>query len=375
MTIEEKVGQMTQVDLGVIAKGKICQLEEPRTLDSFKLRIALEKYHIGSVLNVGCGSGTIGLDQWRTIISGLYAANQSYSRTGIPVLYGIDAIHGANYVVGATLFPQPIGQAATWNPSLVEKLNSITAYETRAAGIPWNFSPVLDIGRQPLWSRFFETYGEDVLLASAMGTSAVKGLQGAGLDDHYGVAACMKHFLGYSIPLSGHDRTPAWIGPRELCEYFVPTFKAAIDAGARTVMINSGEINGTPVHADRSIVTGLLRDELGFTGVAVTDWEDIYKLVDVHHVAADRRSAVKMAIDAGIDMSMTPNDFEFTESLVSLVKSGEITESRIDSSVRRILQLKSDLGLFQQFVFPEHDYKDFASDEYAETSYRAACES
>lgn len=375
MTIEEKVGQMTQVDLGVIAKGKICQLEEPRALDTAKLRIAFEKYHVGSVLNVGCGSGTIALDEWRTIIEQLQAANKNYTRLDIPVVYGIDAIHGANYIVGATLFPQPIGQAATWNPSLVEQLNAITAYETRAAGIPWNFSPVLDIGRQPLWSRFFETYGEDVLLSSEMGTAAVKGLQGNNLNDAYQVAACMKHFLGYSTPLSGHDRTPAWIGPRELREYFVPSFKAAIEAGARTVMINSGEINGTPVHADKSIVTGLLRDELGFTGVAVTDWEDIYKLVDVHHVAADIRTAVKMAIDAGIDMSMTPNDFQFTEELVSLVKSGAISESRIDTSVRRILQLKMDLGLFQQTIFPRSAYSNFGSKENSSAAYRTACES
>ncbi|MFM7216673.1 MAG: glycoside hydrolase family 3 protein, partial [Bacteroidota bacterium] len=375
MTVEEKVGQMTQVDLGMIAKGNICQLEEPRALDTAKLRTALERYHVGSVLNVGCGSGTIALDEWRALIGELHSANRKYSRTGIPILYGIDAIHGANYVVGATLFPQPIGQAATWNPDLIERLNAITAYETRAAGIPWNFSPVLDIGRQPLWSRFFETYGEDVLLASDMSDAAVRGLQGKRLDDPYRVAACMKHFLGYSAPISGRDRTPAWIGPRELREYFLPTFQAAIAAGARTVMINSGEINGTPVHADRTIVTDLLRDELGFTGVAVTDWEDIYKLVDVHHVAADRRSAVKMAIDAGIDMSMTPNDFGFTELLVSLVKSGEVSEKRIDMSVRRILQLKKKLGLFRNVTFPAARYDGFASKANAEAAYQTACES
>ncbi|MEY4593645.1 MAG: hypothetical protein RIQ47_55 [Bacteroidota bacterium] len=375
MTVEEKIGQMTQVDLGVIAKGKICELAEPRSLDTAKLRAAFEKYKVGSVLNVGCGSGTIGLEEWRTIISQLHSANKQYSRTGIPVLYGIDAIHGANYVLGATLFPQPIGQAATWNPELVQQLNAITAYETRAAGIPWNFSPVLDIGRQPLWSRFFETYGEDVLLASSMGQAAVRGMQGDDLNDPHRVASCMKHFLGYSFPLSGRDRTPAWISPRELREYFLPTFEAAIAAGARSVMINSGEINGTPVHADRSIVTTLLRDELDFTGVAVTDWEDIYKLVDVHHVAANRRAAVKLAIDAGIDMSMTPNDYEFTTLLVDLVKSGEISEARIDTSVRRILRLKLELGLFDNLTYSNEEYTQFASAANAETSYRVACES
>ncbi len=375
MTIEEKVGQMTQVDLGVIAKGSICNLDEPRRLDSEKLRKAMEVYKIGSVLNVGCGSGTIPLTDWRLIIGQLQSENRLRSRLEIPILYGVDAIHGVNYTVGGTLFPQPIGQAATWNPTLVEKANEITAYETRASGIPWNFSPVLDIGRQPLWSRFFETYGEDVILSSSMARAAINGLQGSSLNDRYHVSACMKHFLGYSFPLSGHDRTPAWISPRELREYFLPTFKAAIESGARTVMINSGEINGTPVHADRSIVTELLRNELGFKGVAVTDWEDIYKLVDVHHVAANRRAAVKLAIDAGIDMSMTPNDFEFTELLISLVYSGEISEARIDTSVRRILQLKQDLGLFDQTVYPSSDYPEFGGETHSRWSYTVAAES
>ena len=348
MNTEEKVGQMSQVDLGVVAVGDICNLKNPQALDIDKLKLAIAKYKVGSILNVGCGSGTIAMDNWRQIIDAIQNTNNQFSRLKIPVLYGIDAIHGANYTMGATLFPQEIGQAATWNPQLVEQANAISAYETRASAIPWNFSPVLDLGRQPLWSRFFETYGEDVFLAKTMARSAVNGLQGSNTDNPYKVSACMKHFLGYSFPLSGKDRTPAWISDRELREYFVPTFQQAINAGAKTVMINSGDINGTPVHANYDILTGLLRHELGFTGVAVTDWEDIYKLVSVHHVATDKKEAVKMAIMAGIDMSMTPNDFQFNELLLELVNEGGVPLSRIDEAVTRILKLKKYLGLFNQ---------------------------
>jgi beta-glucosidase len=373
MSLEEKVGQMSQIDLGVIAVGDICNLKNPQQLDLSKLEIALSKYHVGSILNVGCGSGTISLENWKKIISAIQIKNLKSSKFPVPIIYGIDAIHGANYVMGATLFPQQIAQAATWNPTLVKSANEISAYETRAAGIPWNFSPVLDLGRQPLWSRFFETYGEDVCLAKAMTVAAINGLQ-SNVDNTYHVAACMKHFLGYSFSLSGHDRTPAWISDRELREYFLPTFQAAINTGAKTVMINSGDINGTPVHANYDVLTKLLRDELKFTGVTVTDWEDIYKLVNVHHVAATKKEAVKMAIMAGIDMSMTPNDFEFNELLIQLVNEGSIPQSRIDLSVKRILMLKNELGLFDQVVYPEEKYTDFGSKKFTDVSYTTASE-
>lgn len=349
LTIEQKVGQMTQIDLGVIAVGSPCGLQQPQTLDLEKLRIAIEKYHIGSVLNVGCGSGTIALDRWQEIHTGISKASRQYSSTHIPILFGIDAIHGVNYTVGGTLFPQQIGQAATWNPDLVLKGAEITALECRISGIPWNFSPVLDLGRQPLWSRFFETYGEDVYLAKTMTSASIRGYQGSyakfGIDDRH-VAACMKHFLGYSYPLSGKDRTPAWIPERELREYYLPTFQTAIEEGALTVMINSGELNGTPVHVNHDILTKLLRNELGFKGLAVTDWEDIYKLHTTHKVAASLREAVKLAINAGIDMSMTPNDFQFNDLLIDLVKTGEVPVERINEAVHRILYVKHQLGIY-----------------------------
>lgn len=349
LTLEQKVGQMTQIDLGVIAVGSPCGLQQPQTLDLEKLRIAIEKYHIGSVLNVGCGSGTITLDRWQEIHKGISKASRQYSSTHIPILFGIDAIHGVNYTVGGTLFPQQIGQAATWNPELVLKGAEITALECRISGIPWNFSPVLDLGRQPLWSRFFETYGEDVYLAKTMTSASIRGYQGnhpeLGIDDRH-VAACMKHFLGYSYPLSGKDRTPAWIPERELREYYLPTFQTAIEEGALTVMINSGELNGTPVHVNHDILTKLLRNELGFKGLAVTDWEDIYKLHTTHKVAASLREAVKLAINAGIDMSMTPNDFQFNDLLIDLVKTGEVPVERINEAVHRILYVKHQLGIY-----------------------------
>lgn len=375
MSIEEKAGQMTQIDLGVIAEGGICALKNPQTIDLVKLHEAISKYHIGSILNVGCGSGTISLDNWHKILKIIHQENTRLSKNNIPILYGIDAIHGANYTMGATLFPQQIAQAATWNPALVKKGYEITAYEVRATGIPWNFSPVLDLGRQPLWSRFFETFGEDVYLAKTMSKTAIEGYQGNDISNPYKVASCMKHFLGYSMPLSGKDRTPAWISDRELREYFLPTFQTAISSGAKTVMINSGDINGTPVHANYDILTKLLRNELGFKGVAVTDWEDVYKLVNVHRVAKTKKDAVKMAVMAGIDMSMTPNDFEFTKLLVELVKEGSIPESRLDISVKRILQLKKELGLLENTIVNKNDYPLFGSQEHALASYSTAAES
>jgi len=375
LTLEEKVGQMSQIDLSVLAVGKICEVADPIRLDTAKLRLAFRRYKVGSVLNCGCGFHALSRKRWLELIDSIQEANTRYTAHGIPVLYGIDAIHGANYTLGSTLFPQQIGQAATWNPDLVKAAAQITAYETRASGIPWNFSPVLDIGRQPLWSRFFETYGEDVCLAKKMTNACITGYQGNNFGNEQ-VAACMKHFLGYSYPLSGKDRTPVWIGERELRAYFLPTFQEAILLKAKTLMINSGELNGVPVHASYPILTTLLRNELGFEGVAVTDWEDVYKLHTTHKVAETLRDAVKMAVMAGIDMSMTPNDFQFNELLLDLVKSGEIPESRLDMSVRRILKLKMDLGLENMVnTKMQAGYPLFGSDSFTRVAYNAVAES
>lgn len=372
MSIEEKVGQMTQINIDVISKGEIFNLEGPHVLDSVKLDSAINHYYVGSVLNVG--GHTYTREHWEEIITQIQEKAVAEGNH-IPIIYGIDAIHGVNYTVDATLFPQQIGQAATWNPELVGQGASITAYECRASGIPWNFSPVLDIGRQPLWSRFFETYGEDVFLAKSMTGAVINGYQGDDPSNPEKVAACMKHFLGYSVPLSGKDRTPAWIPERQLKEYFLPTFETAIAEDALTVMINSGEMNGIPVHANHDILTTLLRDELGFKGLAVTDWEDIIKLYRDHKIVPNMREAVKVSIMAGIDMSMTPNDYTFNRALIDLVKSGEVPESRLDESCRRILWVKKQLGLLDQPMPDFASYTKFASAEHKAAATNTALES
>ncbi len=363
MTIEEKVGQMTQLNLDVICEGEIYKLVEPHHIQQDKLEKAILNYHVGSILN--CGGHAYPLTQWHEIIGSIQKMATTESRLKIPVLYGIDAIHGANYVTGSTLFPQQLAQAATFNPSLTEEGGRITAYETRAAGIPWNFSPVLDVGRNKNWSRFFETFGEDPYVCSVFGSALVRGYQGGNgsvVDDQH-VAACMKHFLGYSGTRTGFDRTPAIISDIELREIYRPSFQAAIDAGALTVMINSGEINGIPVHANPEILIDLLRTEMGFKGLAVTDWEDIIKLVKNHRVAADLKEATYLAVMAGIDMCMVPNDYDFTTYLIELVKEGRISEKRLDLSVRRILETKNKLGLFENAMPPNiAAFPEFASE-------------
>jgi len=372
MSLDEKIGQMTQVTLDVVlhtANGKATQ---PEIIDPDKIKIAIEKYHVGSILNVSGGAYT--REHWYKIISDIQQ-QAAQSRLKIPVIYGIDAMHGQNYVQGSTLFPQEIGMAATFNPELAQREGAITAYETRASYIPWDFSPVLDLGRNPLWPRIYETFGEDPYLAKTMGAAVVSGYQGSDVSSKYNVASCMKHYLGYSFPLDGKDRTPAWIPDRYMREYFLPTFAAAVKAGAMSVMVNSSEINGVPVHASKYLLTDVLRGELGFKGVIVTDWQDIKYLHDRHHIAATQKDAVLIAINAGIDMSMVPLDYTFYDLLHQLVKEGRIHESRIDESVRRILTMKYKLGLFERPVGDPNDYPKFGSAEFSAVSLKAATES
>jgi beta-glucosidase len=351
MTLEEKVGQMTQINLDVVCEGSIYNLVEPHHIEPQKLREALLKYHVGSILN--CGGHAYPREQWHKIIGEIQRVAQNETRLKIPILYGIDAIHGANYVNGSTLFPQQLAQAATFNPELTRKAAEVTAYETRAAGMTWNFSPVLDVARNPLWSRVFETYGEDPLVCSRFGDAAIRGYQGSAtaIDERH-VAACMKHFLGYGAARTGKDRTPAYISDIQLRELYLPPFQRAIESGALSLMINSGEINGIPVHASKKILTQLLRDELRFDGVAVTDWEDVIKLHQNHRVATSLKEAVFIAVEAGIDMCMVPNDFDFTRLLIELVKEGRIAETRLNTSVERILRMKKRLGILNAYKTP-----------------------
>lgn len=377
MTLEEKVGQMAQVTLDVITKGKNeYSSDEPLQLDIALVRKALIEYKIGSVLNTANNRART-VAKWHEIISQLQDVATKETRLKIPLIYGVDAIHGTTYTEGATFFPQQIGQAATWNRAIVKKGAEICAYETRASSIPWNFSPVLDLGRDARFPRLWETFGEDVYLTSELGKQMVDGYEGESNDvkNPYRVASCLKHFLGYQVPNSGKDRTPAFIPELELRERHLPAFKAAIDAGAHTVMINSGLINGTPVHADYTLLTKLLKEELGFKGVAVTDWKDIDNLYERDKVAATPKEAVKLAINAGIDMSMIPYNFKFCDYLIELVKEGEVPMSRIDDAVRRILTLKFELGLFETPVTNYKDYPQFGSKAFEQAAYIAASES
>ncbi|QJD96377.1 beta-glucosidase [Mucilaginibacter robiniae] len=372
MTLEEKVGQMTQLTLDAVLKTDAQKnAVMPHALDEQKLNEALLKYHVGSLLNVSGAAET--REHWYGLISQIQKT-AAKDRLKIPVLYGIDAMHGMNYTTGSTLFPQEIGMAATFNPDIAYKAAEITAYEVRASYITWNFAPVLDLGKNPLWPRIYETFGEDPYVAKTMGAAMVKGLQG-NLNGKYNVAACMKHYMGYSFPLNGKDRTPAWIPDRYLREYFMPSFKAAVDAGARTVMVNSSEINGVPVHASKYLLTDVLRGELGFTGIAVTDWQDIKYLHDRHHIAATQKEAVQIAVNAGIDMSMVPYDYTFYNYLIELVHEGKVPMARINEAVKRILKVKLETGLFESSIGNPNDYPKFGSAEFTQASLQAANES
>ncbi|MDA9211939.1 glycoside hydrolase family 3 C-terminal domain-containing protein [Flavobacteriaceae bacterium] len=375
MTIEQKIGQMAQINLTVIANGPDKWSSfEPLQIDKDRIEKAINKYHVGSILNT-TNNRARDISTWNKIIDEI----QSYalsSETAIPILYGIDGIHGATYIDGATMFPQQIGTAATWDIKNSFNMGMVTAYETRAAGIPWNFSPVLDLGQDPRFPRQFETFGEDPYLTTQMGLASLEGQQGFdnNMNNDFVVATSIKHFLGYQTTISGKDRTPSYIPEHVLRELHLPAFEKAISQGAKTIMINSGLINGIPVHADRYLLTNLLREELGFDGIILTDWEDINKLHDRDKVAESRKEAIKIAINAGIDMSMIPYDYEeFCDNLLELVKEGEISEARIDESVRRILKLKIELGLFDKKS--KSDYSDFGSQKHQNYAYDAAVES
>ncbi len=375
MSVEEKVGQTCQVTLDVLLqKDTNGQQSVPLAIDESKLKEALETYKVGSVLNVGwC---TLSRDEWKTVSDAVHKPFLQ-GQTKAPIIYGVDAIHGMNYTKKATLFPQEIGLAATWNPELAEEFARITAYETRASGIPWNFSPVLDLGRQPLWSRHFETLGEDPYLASALGASLIRGYQGGDSIDDLHVAACMKHFVGYSGTKSGRDRTPAWIPEKYMRELYIPTFKKAVEEGALTVMINSGVVNGVPGHRNYHLLTEVLKDEWGFKGFAVSDWEDFIMLNTVHRTDSTLAEAYISAFNAGVDMSMvplSPQYKDYCESMIKAVEDGRITMKRLDDAVRRILRVKFLTGLFDN-PKPAIEYDLFNSEEFKRAALNAALES
>lgn len=369
MTVEQKAGQMTQVTLATLFDRSV---KGPIAIDPEKLREALQTYGVGSILNTGSRSLTV--KEWHAVIKTIQD-EALQAEPAIPVIYGIDAIHGVTYTVGSTLFPHNIGMAATRSPELVHRIAGVTAMETRASGIRWNFDPVLDVGRNPLWSRFEETFGEDSYLAGILGSQAIRGYEKDDLGDITAVASCMKHYVGYSDPANGKDRTPAYIPDVELWEHHLPPFEAAVAAGSSTIMINSASINGEPVHGSKKLLSDILRGRFGFDGVIVSDWEDVIRLHTRHKVAETPREAVRQSIEAGLDMSMVPNDYSFAIHLVSLVRDGLISEARLDESVRRILRLKFELGLFDNPYAEPEAVENFGRLEYSDVALEAARQS
>ena len=372
MTIEEKVGQMTQITLQAVSKTEGTG-DQKFVIDEDKVKEAIQDYHVGSILNVYNVAHTV--EEWHSIINTIQNIAVNQTRLGIPVIYGIDAIHGATYTKGATLFPQAINLAATWDRDLAFKEGVVTSKQVRASGIPWNFYPVLGLGRQPLWSRLWETFGEDVYLASQLGEYYINGAQGVNFGAPDKVATCLKHYVGYSFPINGRDRTPAWIPERMVREYFLPSFEAGVKAGAPTVMVNSSEVNGIPTHSNYHLLTEVLKGEMNFEGFVVSDWEDIKRLYDRDRVADSEKEAVQMAVMAGVDMSMVPYDFSFYKLLLELVNEGAIPITRIDDAVQRILLVKMQLGLFED-PFPQVKWSgEFYNPDYDQINLQAARES
>src|SRR5258707_10740643 len=368
MTLKEKIGQMTQLEIGMVSDGK----DQSLRINAEKLHKAVGEYGVGSIINVN--DEAFSAEKWHEIIRAIQEEAKK-SRLQIPVLYGIDSIHGPNYIIGSTLFPQPLAMAATWNPELMLRGSQISAAETRKAGIPWSFSPVLDAGRQPLWPRLWETFGEDTYLATVMGVATVRGFEVSKLSNAGSVSASLKHYVGYSYPTTGGDRSPALIPENTLREYFLAAFSAAVKAGAHTVMVNSSEVNGIPGHANGYLLKDILRGELGLQGFVVSDWMDIKKLVSVHHVAANEKEATRIAVLAGIDMSMVPSDYSFSNLLLELAQEGKVPASRIDEAVRRILTVKYQLGLFEDPLRGIDSKTVIGSPESRQVSLEAARES
>jgi beta-glucosidase len=367
MTLEEKVGQMAQVSIESLggSKGQAFTFSD-------KMKDAVVNYKIGSVLNT---PGPLqSASDWNRIVSELQDAAKQ-TKLKIPVLYGLDDIHGVSYASGTTLFPQEIGQAATWNRELVHNAAVITAYEGRAVGVPWTFSPTLDLGTNPQWPRIWEDYGEDPFLSAELGVQFVKGAQDP-LGSKEKLVVSLKHYMDYSDPKTGQDRTDSWVPEYYLREYHLPPYAAAVKAGARTVMVNSALINGIPTHINKHLLTDILKGELHFTGFIVSDWQDIENVYRRDKITKSIKEAIMLAINAGIDMSMIPYDYkEFCTDLIALVKEGKVSQARIDDAVKRILRVKYELDLFNTPVTLLKDYPKFASAEFQRAAYNTAAQS
>lgn len=372
MSLDDKVGQMCEVVIDLLCadsldNGKL-------VLDQAKVETIFNTYRVGSILNTAQGHAQ-DRETWYRLISGIQDASMKY--IGIPDIYGVDQNHGTTYTTGGTLFPQEINMAASFNRDLVKEGAAICAYETRASSIPWVYNPVMDLGRNPVWSRIWESFGEDPYINGEMAVAMVKGYQG---DDpnHVGVknvGACLKHYMAYGNPVTGKDRTPSSINPVDLREKYFHPFKEAIRAGALSVMVNSGINNGLPFHANYEMLTVWLKEDLNWDGMIVTDWADIHNLWRRDKIASDYKEAIMLAVNAGIDMSMTPYDTEFCTLLKELVEEGKVAKSRIDDAVKRIVRFKLRLGLFETPVTNPADYPLFGCKEHADKALELATQS
>lgn len=367
MSLKDKAGQMVQLSISTLED------ETREAIDPAKLDKIIGEYHVGSILNV-MHDAAHSREQTAAMVRQIQ--DKSMEAIGIPCIYGLDMIHGATYLTDGSFYPQEINIAATFNREYARMLGKAMAYETRAAQVPWIFSPVMDLGRDPRWPRMWESFGEDPYLQSEMAREETIAVQGADPNhiDLEHTAVSIKHYMGYGVPHTGKDRTPAYIAENDLREKFFAPFLACFKAGALTAMVNSASINGVPTHANRILLTGWVKEQLGWDGMFVTDWADIDNLYNRDHVAADKREAVALGINAGIDMIMDPYDPECVNDIVALAQAGEIPMSRIDDAVRRILRLKVRLGLFDNPTW-EHEYGDFAAKRFAQESYAAALES
>ena len=375
LTLEEKVGQMAQYTLDVIGKEvSPNQSVDPFEFDPAKLDTILGMYKVGSILNTTNNKAQT-TEMWAYIIKTIQ--DRAIKETGIPVLFGIDAIHGTNYTAGATLFPQGVGMGATFNTALMEEGSRISAYETRASNIPYTFAPTMDLIRDQRWSRHWESYSEDTYLTAQMALASLKGFQG---DDYNNigknhVAVSLKHYMGYGVPVSGKDRTPAIISESDLREKFFEPFRRAIEAGALSVMINSGHINGVSTHADHRLLTEWVKEDLNYDGVLITDWNDVENLAFRDHIASDFKDAIRISINAGIDLVMVPYNKNFCNDLIALVKEGKVKQERIDDAVRRVLRMKFRLGLFEKPYWDKAEYPEFGSAAHEAAAKKAADES
>ena len=371
LTLEEKIGQMMELvtDLfGANDKNGVFYIDEHKT-DSI-----LSRYKIGSILNAPNTCAPTA-KQWEKYISQIQKI--SMKRIGIPCVFGLDQNHGSTYTQGGTLFPQNINVAATFNREIARRSAEATAYETRAVSIPWTYSPTVDLGRDVRWPRIWENFGEDCYLSSEMGKAMVYGFQGEDPNniDQYHIATSMKHFMGYGVPWTGKDRTPAYISPADLREKHFAPFLAGLQAGALTVMVNSASVNGMPMHANKDILTGWLKEETGWDGVLITDWADINNLYTREMVAKDKKDALRIAINAGIDMIMEPYSCDACGYLIELVKEGKIPMSRIDDACRRVLRMKYRLDLFKNPTQKLKNYPKFGGEEFAKLALEGATES